>query len=263
VTPGSATTGTTPNAEREPDLTFSERLAAAPVVAGRQLDTFASAFGKAFERARDDVRRSLWLSVVAATAAVALGLVLGHAAERSRYGTAILMAALIPIAVPGTLFGIGTATLWDGAWLANLTGGASTDFYATQAMASLLYIGRLAPFAILIVAGAVGSVPRVSEWAAASVGAGPVTTLVRIVAPAITGAMAASWICVYAFAMRELDSALVVPEARRTAIVRVFNGVHFGRDEYVAALSLVLIFTILLPGMLWAAFSKRPAKVLP
>ncbi|QDU85148.1 spermidine/putrescine ABC transporter membrane protein [Planctomycetes bacterium Pla163] len=263
VVPGSATTGTTTNSEREPDLTFGERLAAAPVVAGRQLDTFASAFGKAFERARDDVRRSLWLAIVAATAALALGLVLGHAAERSRFGTAILMAALVPIAVPGTLFGIGTATLWDGPWLAELTGGASTDFYATPSMAALLYIGRLSPFAILIVAGAVAGVPKVSEWAAASVGAGPVTRLLRIVAPAITGALAASWICVYAFAMRELDSALVVPEARRTAIVRVFNGVHFGRDEYVAALSLVLIFTILLPGMLWAAFSKRPAKVLP
>lgn len=265
VAPGSATTGTASmaGAVREPALTFDERVAAAPVVVGRQLTTFAGAFGKAFDRARDDVRRSLWLSVVAATFALALGLVLGHAAERSRHGTTLLMAALIPIAVPGTLFGIGSATLWDGAWLASLTGGASTDFYATPAMASLLYIGRLSPFAILIVAGAVGSVPKVSEWAAASVGAGPVTTLTRIVTPAITGALAASWICVYAFAMRELDSALVVPEARRTAIVRVFNGVHFGRDEYVAALSLVLIFTILLPGMLWAAFSKRPAKVLP
>jgi ABC-type spermidine/putrescine transport system permease subunit II len=86
---------------------------------------------------------------------------------------------------------------------------------------------------------------------------------VRIVAPQIAGALVAGWLCVFAFAMRELDSALVVPEASRTAIVRVFNGVHFGRDAYVAALSLTLAFATLLPGLLWSLFARRRAAVLP
>jgi len=245
-------------------LTLGERLSIAPTVVAGQLDTFGIAFGQAFDRAREDVRRSLVLGIGAASIALLLGLVLGHAAERSRrLRGPLLLCALVPLAVPGTLFGIGTATLWDSAELATLTGGVSRDFYTTQGMVVLLLTGRLAAFAILIVAGAVAGVSRVSEESAASVGAPPLARLVRIVAPSITGALAAAWICVYAFALRELDSALVVTEARRTAIVRVFNGVHFGRDEYVAALALVLVFTILLPGMLWAAFAKRPAKVLP
>lgn len=245
-------------------LTATEKLSIAPQVLAGQWSTFGTAFGQAFERARDDVRRSLVLGVGAATLALLLGLVLGHAAERSRrLRGPLLLAALVPLAVPGTLFGIGTATLWDSSELATLTGGASRDFYTTQGMVVLLLTGRLAAFAILIVAGAVAGVSRVSEESAASVGAGPIARLVHIVAPSVTGALAAAWICVYAFALRELDAALVVTEARRTAIVRVFNGVHFGRDEYVAALALVLVFTILLPGMLWAAFAKRPAKVLP
>ena len=33
--------------------------------------------------------------------------------------------------------------------------------------------------------------------------------------------------------------------------------------EYVAALALLLVFTILLPGLLWTLFSKRRLAILP
>jgi iron(III) transport system permease protein len=256
--------GAEPSApESEPALTLGERLRALPVVLPRQGAALARAFGQAFDRAREDLKRSLGMGAAAATIAVALGLVLGHASARARLGGCIAWAALVPLAVPGTLFGIGVATLWDGPLLDDLTGGASGDLYMSPTMAALLFAGRLCPFAILIASGAVSAVPRVGEWAAATVGAGPVRRLLRIVAPQIAGALAAGWICVFAFALRELDAALVVPEASRTAIVRVFNGVHFGRDEYVAALSLLLCFAILLPGLLWATFAPRRAEVLP
>jgi len=44
---------------------------------------------------------------------------------------------------------------------------------------------------------------------------------------------------------------------------RVFNAVHFGRDDFVAAMALLLVFLILLPGTLWAVFSRRRLEVLP
>ncbi|MEZ5976646.1 MAG: ABC transporter permease subunit [Planctomycetota bacterium] len=247
----------------EPPLSFDERVSALPVIAGRQLTTMRKGFTSAFQRAREDLVRSLELGAMAAFLTALLGLVLGHAAERGRARSAVLLAALVPIAVPGVLFGIGTQALWDSPWLAEVTGGASTRFYTTPTMAGLLFTGRFAAFGILIVSGAVASAPLVAEQAAASVGAGPLARLFRIVLPQVVGALVATWICVFAFALRELDSALIVTEARRTAIVRVFNGVHFGRDEYVASLALLLVFTILLPGILWSAFAPRPAEVLP
>jgi hypothetical protein len=54
-----------------------------------------------------------------------------------------------------------------------------------------------------------------------------------------------------------------VPAANKTAMLRVFNGVHFGRDSYVAALSLLVMFTILLPGILWSVFARKRLEVLP
>jgi hypothetical protein len=44
---------------------------------------------------------------------------------------------------------------------------------------------------------------------------------------------------------------------------RVFNAVHFGRDDFVAALALMLVFLILLPGTLWALLARRRMEVLP
>ena len=44
---------------------------------------------------------------------------------------------------------------------------------------------------------------------------------------------------------------------------RVFNAVHFGHSNYVAALSLLVIFVVILPGLLWALFSNRRMEILP
>ena len=49
----------------------------------------------------------------------------------------------------------------------------------------------------------------------------------------------------------------------KTAMLRVFNGVHFGRDSYVAALSLLVIFAIVLPGLLWSLFARKRLEILP
>jgi ABC-type Fe3+ transport system permease subunit len=70
-------------------------------------------------------------------------------------------------------------------------------------------------------------------------------------------------VLVFVLAMRDLDSAILVPAANRTAIFRVFNGVHFGRDSYVAALSLLLVFAIVLPGLLWTVLSRKGPRLLP
>jgi ABC-type Fe3+ transport system permease subunit len=142
-------------------------------------------------------------------------------------------------------------------------GPATADLYQSEWMPPIVFVGRLATFAVLILAGAVASLSPELEEAAATSGLRPARRLFSIVAPNLSGALAGSWILVFAFAMRELDAGILVPAANRTAIVRVFNGVHFGRDDWVAALSLLLVFTILLPGILWMLFSRRRLEVLP
>ncbi|MEM7517940.1 MAG: hypothetical protein AAF368_13580, partial [Planctomycetota bacterium] len=67
----------------------------------------------------------------------------------------------------------------------------------------------------------------------------------------------------FVLSMRELDAAILVPAANRTAIFRVYNLIHFGRDDHVAALSLLVVFFIALPGLIWTLFGRRKLEFLP
>jgi iron(III) transport system permease protein len=219
--------------------------------------TAREAFGLAVERARGDLRNSLVYSLGAALVAVPLGLVLGHAIERGgrRAGRLIELGALLPLAAPAILFGIGIIVLWNHA--------ATADLYDSGAMAVILLAGRFAVFPVLIAAGAVSALDPSLEEAAALSGAGPARRLAAIVAPSLRGALAGGFVLVFVLAMRDLDSAILVPAMNRTAIFRAFNGVHFGRDSYVAALSLLLIFAVMLPGLLYVLFARKRLEVLP
>lgn len=225
---------------------------------GLGLRSLPKEFGQALELARADLGRSFLYALGAAAICTPLGLVLGHAVERlrARRGARLLEAlCLLPIAAPAILFGIGVVALWNH--------DATARFYDGGWLVVLLFVGRFAPFAVLISAGAVASLEAHGEEAAALAGVRPARRLFAVVAPPLHGALAASFVLVFVFAMRDLDAAIIVPAANKTAIMRVFNGVHFGRDAYVAALSLLLVFAILLPGALWSLFAKKRLEVLP
>jgi iron(III) transport system permease protein len=162
---------------------------------------------------------------------------------------------VLPIAAPSILFGIGVVALWNHA--------ATADFYDSGWLVVLLYVGRFAAFAVLVSAGAVASLEPALEESAALAGVRPARRLLSVVAPPLQGTLAASFVLVFVFAMRDLDASIIVPAANRTAIMRVFNGVHFGRDAYVAALSLLFLFAILLPGALWSLLARKRLELLP
>ncbi|MBI1380474.1 MAG: ABC transporter permease subunit [Planctomycetaceae bacterium] len=244
--------------EELPSRSFGERVAAAPALLTDFASSARAAFRTGFDRARDDILRSYRHALGAAVVAVLVGLVLGHGIERLRrrsLGKGLELLVLLPLAAPATLFGIGAIVLWARP--------ETQGLYQGPYMPTLLFGGRLLPFAVLILSGAVASLDRNLEHAAAVAGIGPVRRLFTVVAPLVLGSIAGAFALVFAFAMRELDSAILVPAANRTAIVRVFNGVHFGRDDFVAALALVLVLSVLLPGLLWSAFAKKPMQVLP
>lgn len=209
----------------------------------------SAAFARALDLARGDLRNSLTWAAGAATLATALGLVLGHALERARRGRWLELLALAPLAVPAVLFGIGMIAAWNRPGLER--------FYDGGGLVVLLFVGRFLAFPVLVIGTAVAALDPSGEEAARLAGARPANVLARIVAPPLRGALALSWSLVFVFALRELDAAILVPAANHTAMFRIFNAVHFGRDDFVAALALMLVFLILLPGLAWAVARGR------
>ncbi|MDP6538318.1 MAG: ABC transporter permease subunit [Planctomycetota bacterium] len=223
---------------------------------GWSVDGFRSALSRTLDLERTFLANSLVTSAVAASLCAPLALVLGHALERSPRGRRLEVLAVLPIAVPAILFGIGNIALWnrDVAFMAAI--------YDGRAMIVLLFIGRFLVFPLLITSGAVASLDPRLEEAAELAGARPATRLARIVAPGVRPSLVGGWTLVFVLAMRELDAAILVPAANGTVIFKAFNRIHFARDDAVAALCLLIVFFIVLPGLLWSLFGRRRLEVI-
>ncbi|MEZ6019750.1 MAG: ABC transporter permease subunit [Planctomycetota bacterium] len=172
-----------------------------------------------------------------------------------RRGRWLLALCLLPLATPAILFGIGQIVVWNHPW--------SSDFYAGDGLVVGMLMGRYLVFPVLLVTSAIENLSPRLEEAAALVGSGSWTRLFRIVAPPILPALAGAWTLLFVFSMRELDAAILVPAANKTVMFRLYNAIHFYRQDYVAALALVTLFVILLPGLLWTLFARRKMEVLP
>jgi len=219
-------------------------------------ERFVAAFARALELGRSNLRTSLSVASGAALACVPLALVLGHALERGgRRAWLGQLVVVLPIAAPAILFGIGNIALWNRP--------ATGALYDSSVMVVVLLVGRFAAFAVLAFAAAVAMTDPRSEEAARLAGAGPIRRLVAIVVPPQWRAAAGGAVLVFVLGMRELDAAILVPAANRTILFRLYNAVHFGRDDFVAALALLTIFFVVLPGLLWTLFGRGKLEVLP
>ena len=223
---------------------------------GFQWAVVGASLGKALDNGRANLQASLLYGLGAALLCLPVGLVLGHAMARTRrfllVGTVL---CVLPLCVPPILYGIGNLALWNRASTAAL--------YDSGWMAVVLEAGRYVPLAILGVAAATAATDRRIEESARLAGAGPAKTMGRIVLPALAGPLVGAGTVVFVFCVRELDAAILVPAANGTALFRLYNAVHFGRDEMVAALALWICFFVLVPGILWSTFAKRRMGGLP
>jgi len=219
------------------------------------LERCRASFSQAIELKRDSLLASLWTAAACASLAVPIALVVGHASARARAGWALEVLSVLPLAAPAILFGIGNIVLWNHP--------ATSGFYASTALVVVLYLGRFLAFPVLSCGRSCGALSRELEEAAELCGAGPARRLARIVAPPLGSSLAGAWVLVFVLCMRELDAAILVPAANRTAMFGLFNAVHFGRDDFVAALALLIVFVTVAPGLLWSLLVGRRLEILP
>ena len=222
---------------------------------GLSLRSLQRSFAQALDLARGDLANSLTYACAAACLASVMALVLGHFLARRRRLWWLELLLLLPLCVPAILFGIGA--------IASFNRPGLESFYDGGAVVVALYLGRFAVFAILIERAAVAQIDARLERAAELAGASHCARLGRIVAPLSMPALAGGWMLVFCFCMRELDAAILLPAANHTAVFRIFNAVHFGRDAFVSALALMVVFSILVPGMLWSLLVRRRLELVP
>ncbi|MBA4105393.1 MAG: hypothetical protein C0485_06510 [Pirellula sp.] len=181
---------------------------------------------------------SLLIGLMAMGATTLLGILLAWQSRRPRWGRALAAAVAIAIAVPAPLWGVWAIDLLnhpaDSIW-SPLTFLYDRTLLAPAALQSI----RALPIVGLWLWSQLASVPRDLLEAARSEGAGPLTQLWRVALPLRwTGVAAAAGVALV-LAMGELSaSLLVLPPGVTTISVRIFQLLHYGVDDRVAALAL-------------------------
>ena len=193
-------------------------------------------YGQVMGPALASMGTSLSLALVAAGVTTLLGFVVAHSMLRSRRGvrTALHYLTQVPFAVPPILLGIALIGLWNRP--------ATGWLYDGVAIIVLGYVAHFLPFAIRAVYAGLQQLNPSLEEAAWLATANRARITGRITLPLVRSGLAAGFLIVFVLAMGELGvTLLVVPPGVETLPVRIYNLMHYGAEEAVAALSLVLL----------------------
>ncbi|MGL4323182.1 MAG: ABC transporter permease [Beijerinckiaceae bacterium] len=147
--------------------------------------------------------------------------------------------ASLPLALSGTVIGIGLVMSFNGGWL-SLTG--------TAAIIVLAYVIRRLPFGIRNASSTLYNVPNSIEEASVSLGVAPVRSFINVVLPLMIPAVAAAGVLVWTTTVAELSASVVVYSGgRETLPIQIFRLIDSGLMAQASAYGLVLVAIILIP----------------
>lgn len=192
-----------------------------------------------------DHRREMWQTTVIGTAAATAAVVLGTCLAWSLRGTRRtpwlrLIALGLCLTVPGPLLGIGLIRVLNQSPESPLA--FIAPLYDSRFAPWLVQTLRAIPIATLVLWPAVVSVPQATLDSAASEGAGRWRRLLLVALPQRPGALAAAWLLALAVAVSELAATILVcPPGIETISVKILRMLHYGADDRLASICLVLI----------------------
>jgi iron(III) transport system permease protein len=204
-----------------------------------------------------EILQTAFTSVTAATALtlIAYPLATRIAAGRSRFWRWMDYASLFPVAVPATVLGIGMIYLWNRPYL--------DIVYGSSAILVIAMASRFLPFAIRsMIAGNQQVHPSLKE-AALLFEASPLRRWRFIEWPLLKNSIAVGWLMGFILSMNELGATLlIIPPGQGTLSLKIYNLMHYGANQMVAGMSLLLmginllvtagVFRLTLSSKAWA-----------
>ena len=219
---------------------------AAPVAALAHKAQTLTAFGTAIRTAVRQILSTVATSAAAGLLVVLLGASL-HGSVPVRLRRWLLCGAWVPFAVPPAIFGIGLIRTWN-------RSGPFQHVYGTAAILILAYVARFLPFGVVATHHSLLRIDRDLTDAADLAGAGPLKRVLTIILPLTWRSWLTAWGFTFALSVGEIGASILVnPPGFSTLPIRIHSLLHYGEDEIVAALCLLLVAIALVPFALsWA-----------
>ena len=159
--------------------------------------------------------------------------------KRNVLTPAIDYLSALPLALSGTVIGIGLLMSFNGGWL-SLAG--------TSGILVLAYVIRRLQFGIRNAQSTLYNVPNSIEDASISLGVAPIPSFFKVVFPLMLPAIMAATILIWTTTVAELSASVIVYSAgRETLPIQIFRLIDSGLMAYASAYGLILISVIVIP----------------
>ncbi|MCP4020518.1 MAG: iron ABC transporter permease, partial [Desulfobacteraceae bacterium] len=195
-----------------------------------------AAYQTVWKNASQEICFTILLSLAAATFITALCFVLGGISPhvKSKYRIQLDILFFAPLAIPATVLGIGMIYVWNRP--------ATQFIYGSAGILIIAYAARFIPFALRAVTAGFHQIgPSLREAGQLYEGRWYKRAM-KIDIPLSLPSITAGWALVFIFCMSELAATLlVIPPGMGTVSLKLYTLMHYGANQMVAALSLVLI----------------------
>lgn len=191
--------------------------------------------------APDPIINTLIYASIATVASILFSTAVSYLVVKKRnvLTPAIDYLTALPLALSGTVIGIGLVISFNTGWLP-LTG--------TAAIIVLAYLIRRLPFGIRNASSTLYNIPNSIEEASVSLGVPPVRSFLNVVLPLMIPSIAAAGVLVWTTTVAELSASVVVYSGgRETLPIQIFRLIDSGLMAQASAYGLVLVATILIP----------------
>lgn len=147
--------------------------------------------------------------------------------------------AMLPLALSGTVIGIGLVMSFNNGFIA-LTG--------TGSIIVLAYIVRRLPFGVRNASSTLYNIPDSIEEASVSLGVPPVRSFFNVVLPLMVPAILAATVLTWTTTVAELSASIIVYSGgRETLPIKIFRLIDSGLMAQASAYGLILIAIIIVP----------------
>lgn len=212
------------------------------------LRVFADQFSIALPRAMWSLGVSSGAALVAMAAAIPLAL----AARRARVRPFAHAIAFLPFAAPALVFGIGITRTLNRPLLDLLY----VSFWSVLLVAAVRYLA----FAHIPLSSALSRLDPSHEEAAALDGAGPARRIAHVLLPLSWRPLALGGCIVFAMAMRELDTFIMLRAGQNSLTYHLYANVVFARADETAAIALMLMGASMIPLVLFHLATSGSAR---
>ncbi len=196
---------------------------------------------RVFLNAPDPIVNTLIFAGTATALSLIVSTLVGYLVVKKRNALtpAIDYLSALPLALSGTVLGIGLVISFNGGLLP-LTG--------TAAIVVLAYLVRRLPFGIRNASSTLYNIPNSIEDASISLGVPPLRTFFKVVFPLMIPSIAAAGVLVWTTTVAELSASVVVYSAgQETMPIQIFRLIDSNLMAQASAYGLVLVAVILIP----------------